>query len=296
MRYSHLFALGLAGLAWAACRDAAGPTRAPSGANAGTNATLADSTSLPPHAAFTFSCSGLTCQFFDQSSDSDGVIVRWDWAFGDSATDTLPNPVHTYAAPGTYDVFHAVVDNDGLVDSVHQFVTVSADTGGGNQPPLAFFSFNCTGLTCQFQDQSVDSGGAVVQWTWFFGDGGTDTVPNPVHTYAAPGTYQVDLVIYDNGGATDTASQFVAVSDTSGGALILAAEGFRVRGVQHALLTWTGASLDSILVFRDSVPIAAVSGVTTFDDNIGVRGGHASYVYLVCQAGRGCSNAALVKF
>lgn len=254
-----------------------------------------DTTAVPPQAGFSVSCDGLTCNFFDESSDSDGVIVRWDWEFGDGGTDTVPNPTHTYAAPGSYSVWHAVVDDDGLVDSLRQTVTVSADTGGGNQPPMAFFSFDCSGLTCQFTDQSVDSGGAVVRWEWLFGDDGRDTVPNPVHTYAAPGTYQVLLVIFDNGGATDTASQFVTVSDTLG-TLRLEAKGFRVHGVNHARLRWTGggAPPDSVRVFRDSVEIAVVAD-TTYVDNIGTTG-RARYVYVVCQFSGGCSNSATVRF
>jgi PKD repeat protein len=252
-----------------------------------------DTINQPPHAGFSFNCNGLTCQFFDTSTDSDGVIVRYDWEFGDSTSDTLPNPVHTYGAPGRYDVFHAVVDDDGAVDSLHQIVTVTADTGGGNQPPLAFFSFNCTGLTCQFQDQSVDSGGAVVQWSWFFGDGGSDTLQNPVHTYAAAGTYQVDLVIYDNGGATDTATHLVTVSDTSVAHLFLEAEGFRIRGVHHARLFWSGQTSDTIVVFRDSVAIATVIGASTYEDNTGLKG-NQTFRYVVCQPGNGCSNTAVV--
>jgi PKD repeat protein len=347
-----------------------------------------DTTNLPPHAAFSFSCGGLTCHFFDQSSDSDGVIVRYHWMFGDGGSDTVPNPVHTYSTPGSYDVFHAVVDDDGLVDSLQQMVTVTADSGGGNQPPMASFDFSCSGLTCQFTDQSVDSGGAIVQWTWFFGDGATDSTQNPFHTYGAPGSYTVALFVTDNGGAMDSTSRLVAVGDTggnnppiamfafscaaltcqftdqsvdSGGAIVqwtwlfgdggtdttrhpghtyaatgtyvvslivrddegasdstsrlvpvsdttggavltLAAEGLRVRGVHHASLRWSGATTDSVVVFRDSVPIAAV-GDTTYVDNIGQKG-HATYVYQVCELGGGggggggnrCSNTATVQF
>ncbi|HEX8620233.1 MAG TPA: PKD domain-containing protein, partial [Thermoanaerobaculia bacterium] len=37
------------------------------------------------------------------------------------------------------------------------------------------------------------SSGAPTQWSWSFGDGGTSTARNPVHSYAAPGTYLVTL-------------------------------------------------------------------------------------------------------
>jgi PKD repeat protein len=259
---------------------------------------MSDTTNFPPHAAFTFNCSGLTCQFTDSSSDADGVIVRYDWEFGDGATDTVPNPVHTYAAAGTYHVFHAVVDDGGLVDSVTQAVTVTSDTGGGgNQRPQAFFDFNCSALTCQFTDLSVDSGGAVVQWRWLFGDGGSDTTQHPTHTYAAPGNYTVTLFVRDNEGASDSTARLVPVSDTTGGAVLtLVAEGFRVQGVHHARLLWSGATVDSFVVFRDSIRITALRD-TTYVDNIGLKG-HRTYLYQVCQVGggNGCSNTATVSF
>src|SRR5207244_2496041 len=56
----------------------------------------------PPTAAFTPSCTGLTCTFTDQSSDPDGTVASWSWNFGDGQTATQQNPSHTYAAGGSY--------------------------------------------------------------------------------------------------------------------------------------------------------------------------------------------------
>lgn len=48
------------------------------------------------------------------SYDPDGAIVAFDWDFGDGASSTSANPVHTYSAPGTYIASLVVVDNSGL--------------------------------------------------------------------------------------------------------------------------------------------------------------------------------------
>jgi PKD repeat protein len=50
------------------------------------------------------------------STDPDGLVVGYSWNFGDPAsaganTSTLRNPVHTYAAPGTYTASLVVRDN-----------------------------------------------------------------------------------------------------------------------------------------------------------------------------------------
>jgi len=52
---------------------------------------------------------------FDASAshDPDGQITRYDWEFGDGATDTGIQVSHTYHQAGTYTIrFHAI-DNDG---------------------------------------------------------------------------------------------------------------------------------------------------------------------------------------
>lgn len=65
------------------------------------------------------------------SSDPDGVIAGYSWNFGDAAsvsanTSTLGNPVHTYAAPGTYTATLVVTDNNGNSSSAaNKVITVS---------------------------------------------------------------------------------------------------------------------------------------------------------------------------
>ena len=84
----------------------------------------------PPTASFTYTCTNLSCNFTDTSTDSDGSVVSWSWAFGDSATSLLKNPSHTYAAEGTYTVTLTVTDEDGASTvSPPQSVTVTALTG-----------------------------------------------------------------------------------------------------------------------------------------------------------------------
>lgn len=67
----------------------------------------------PPRAEFEVHCDHLTCAFEDKSSDEDGVIVSWQWSFGDGATSGEQNPTHAYAGRGRYDVQLIVTDDDG---------------------------------------------------------------------------------------------------------------------------------------------------------------------------------------
>jgi len=85
---------------------------------------------VPPTANFSFTTSGLTANFTDSSSDSDGTISSRSWTFGDGGTSTATNPSHTYAAAGTYSVTETVTDNGGATGSKTSSVTVSSGGGG----------------------------------------------------------------------------------------------------------------------------------------------------------------------
>jgi xanthomonalisin len=87
---------------------------------------------VPPVANFSDSISGLTVNFTDSSTDSDGSIASRSWNFGDGSTSTATSPSHTYAAAGTYSVSLTVTDNGGATNTKTQSVTVSSGGGGGN--------------------------------------------------------------------------------------------------------------------------------------------------------------------
>ncbi|MEO1594438.1 MAG: PKD domain-containing protein [Pseudomonadota bacterium] len=177
--------------------------------------TVAEPPNLPPTAAFSDNCTDLACNFTDGSSDSDGTIAAWSWAFGDGATSTAQNPSHTYAAAGTYSVTLTVTDNDGDSDSVTQSVTVSEPP---NAPPSAAFSDSCSDLDCAFTDASSDGDGSIVAWSWSFGDGATSNAQSPSHTYASAGTYSVTLTVTDDDGDSDSVTQSVTVTEAGSGA------------------------------------------------------------------------------
>lgn len=68
-----------------------------------------------PQASFFTDRNGFTVEFFDSSFPATcAEIVAWAWDFGDGATSTEENPVHTYAARGNYTVTLTVTNDEGL--------------------------------------------------------------------------------------------------------------------------------------------------------------------------------------
>ena len=62
-----------------------------------------------------------------------------------------------------------------------------------------------------FTDLSTPNATSITDWSWTFGDGGTSTVQNPVHTYGSFGTYNVSLVVTNSNGCIDSITLPVVV-------------------------------------------------------------------------------------
>ncbi|MCB0402773.1 MAG: PKD domain-containing protein [Flavobacteriales bacterium] len=137
-------------------------------------------------------CLNDTTYFTDQTGNTPN---SWNWDFGDGNTSTAQNPAHLYASAATYTVTLTTSNAFGCTDSVVQTVTV-------NPLPTAEFGFDtvCLNNLTSFSDSSLNA----VSWVWGFGDGNTSTSQNPTHLYATAGTYNVQLVVTNVFGCTDS--------------------------------------------------------------------------------------------
>ncbi len=146
---------------------------------------------LPPSVNFSASAASgnapMTVTFTDQSN---GNPTSWNWDFGDGNTSTLQNPSHTYAAAGDYTVTLTATSGCGSNSaSKANFIHVEPCLLPGTNFSASVTSGNAP-MTVTFTDQTT---GNPISWKWNFGDGGTSTLQNPSHTYAAAGDYTVTL-------------------------------------------------------------------------------------------------------
>lgn len=81
-----------------------------------------------------------------------------------------------------------------------------------NQPPAGDFAVSCDDAgVCTFTADATDPDGTVASYQWAFGDGQTGEGTSVSHGYAVAGSYQVELTITDDQGATAVVTKQVDV-------------------------------------------------------------------------------------
>ncbi|MFN8251845.1 MAG: PKD domain-containing protein [Ferruginibacter sp.] len=129
------------------------------------------------------------------------------WNFGDGNQSNAADATHAYLAPGVYTV-KLTMQSATCTDDTTILVTVQ-------DGPIAAFSVNNYGQCLpgnQFimQNNSTVSSGTL-NYLWSFGDGITDNVKDPVHTYGNYGKYSIKLLVSAGGVCQDSISKDVDV-------------------------------------------------------------------------------------
>jgi subtilisin family serine protease len=109
-------------------------------------------------------------------------------------------------------------------------------------------------------------------------------------------TYHYVVSAVDTSNNESANSNEASATPTASDGITLSAVGYKVKGVQRADLTWSGANSDYVDVFRDGAEISTTANNGAFTDNIGKKGG-GSYTYKVCEAETNtCSNEVSVSY
>lgn len=149
------------------------------------------------------------------STDPDGTIASYSWAFGDGQTATGAKVSHTYATAGTYKAVLTVTDDKAAKSTASVTITASGST---NQLPKAVAVADTTSgpapLTVNLDASgSSDPDGSIVSYAWAFGDATTGTGAKVAHSYGKVGTYTAKVTVTDDKGATASATVTITVSE-----------------------------------------------------------------------------------
>ena len=145
----------------------------------------------------------LSVRFTDTSSNNP---TSWLWDFGDGGTSTEKNPVHAYSYPGEYTVKLTATNSIGPnTVTKPAFIHVVA-------PPVAAFTadheIGHVPISVHFTDTSTNT---PTSWLWDFGDGGTSTEKNPVHTFTGEKSFWVSLTVTNAYGTATTGMDITAL-------------------------------------------------------------------------------------
>lgn len=163
------------------------------------------SSTTPPVASFTYSCTGLTCSF-DASGSSALSTATYAWNFGDATTGSGKTTTHAYAGPSTYTVGLTVTDANGT-NSTTQSVTVSNPAPA----PVASFTYTCSGRSCTFDASGTTN---ATSYAWEFGDGSTGSGVTVTKNFPPNRSYTVTLTATGSGGS-DATSKVVSCAKKS---------------------------------------------------------------------------------
>lgn len=112
--------------------------------------------------------------------------------------------------PGDSVEFHLGQRGTFGYDGTYVAPNVQTTYASGLGPTTALFESDlqegAAPLTVRFKDRSLFDPSV---WSWSFGDGGQSAAQNPVHTFSAPGSYDVTLAV--DGGSTLVLEDYVRV-------------------------------------------------------------------------------------
>lgn len=157
------------------------------------------------------------------------------------------------------------------------------------------------GTAVTFTASVTDAEGGPITTTWTSNVQGTIGSGTSFTTSSlSVGTHDVTATAQDQGGLQGTATVRVVIttpSEPPPSSISLSVRGYKVKGVQHADLTWSGATSTNVDVFRNGTRVTTVPNSGAYTDVIGGKGA-GTFTYKVCEAGSAtaCSSNVTIVF
>lgn len=190
------------------------------------------------------------------------MTYLWDFAGGAAnSTSANPGPV-VFGTPGIFLIEFSATDTGGTLPADTRTITVT----GQGLPPLVGLDGPYTveeGASLAFLATATSMNGAITNYAWTFGDGGTDTGPtlsSVMHAYPSQGDYTAEVIATDTFFLEGVATSQVVVTDS-----------VPVANFQHLSANF---SAPAIVTFTDaSTAFDGIAGWTwDFDDGTNTSG------------------------
>jgi mono/diheme cytochrome c family protein len=190
----------------------------------------------------------------------------------------------------------------------HLYIRVESASVG--TPPVAPANLSAVAVSASqvnltWTDLSDDEFGFDIERSTNGGSSWQSIATAPANSTAYSDTTVIGDVFYDyrinaaNGAGSSAWDGPITVQTPVGVGVVLAADGYKVKGTKYVELSWTGGPVQSWDIYRQGTVIAIVSSGASgnYTDNIGTKGG-GSYTYVMCEAGgtTSCSNEVTFVF
>lgn len=183
-------------------------------------------------------CNPVTVNFSATSSNTTSYI--WDMNNGFSQTTSIGSYSYTYTTPGQYLPTLVLSDGGSCQVPIQLGDTVTVDVLDID------FSFTSSGNLCSadtvhFNDTIMTTYSNVSTRSWDFGDGNSSSAEDPSHYYSAAGTYNVQLVVTNINGCSDTVTKSVTINGLPTVNISASADSICPGQLTGSQLTATGA-------------------------------------------------------
>ncbi len=129
-------------------------------------------------------CSGDTIKLFAPFYSNS----QYTWIGPDNFISTLQNPVILNTIPANSGIYYLTI-TDSMQNHFYGNINIQI-----SQKPVSAFQYTITNQSVIFNNVSLNSNMPF----WFFGDGQSSSLLNPVHAYATSGVYNVTLYSFNN--------------------------------------------------------------------------------------------------
>ncbi len=158
-------------------------------------------------------CAPYCVTFESEITVENSSITSIEWDFGDGNLSTDTNPTFCFDEEGDFTMSLTVENSLGcsVTEEKESFITVYPS-------PVAMFTTDWNNLSENYPTVEIINNSSIAdRIEWIFGDGETaNTMGDVSHTYKNIGEYEIQQVVENAFGCTDTASKMIRVNPHSG--------------------------------------------------------------------------------